>query len=139
MSVMAKPAAAGVIVGPSMMAGNSGGRACLPRFATSVPIAYDEEHPPGVPTQEAFLPDAVTGLTVLTAAERIDMSYPAANNAVSRLVDDGVLRQVGEKERNQEFVAADIMAIVEINAEDLPRPSEVLRLRTVRWSNLERD
>ena len=66
-------------------------------------------------------------LTVPTAAERIDMSYPAANNAVSRLVDDGVLRQVGEKERNREFVAVDIMAIVEMNAEELPRPSEVLR------------
>lgn len=66
-------------------------------------------------------------LTVPTAADRIDMSYPAANSAVDRLVEDGVLAQVDrEKERNREFVATDIMEVVERDGSDLPSPSSVL-------------
>lgn len=66
-------------------------------------------------------------LTVPTAAERIEMSYPTANSAVDRLVDDGVLIQVEEKERNREFVATDVMEIVERDAAELPSPAEVLQ------------
>ena len=65
-------------------------------------------------------------LTVPTAAERIDMSYPAANSAVDTLVEDGVLLQVEERERNREFVATDVMEIVERDAADLPTPADVL-------------
>lgn len=64
--------------------------------------------------------------TVPTAAERIDMSYPAANAAVERLVDDGVLVQVEDRQRNREFVATDVMSIVERGADNLPTPSDVL-------------
>ncbi|TYT61719.1 Fic family protein [Natrialba swarupiae] len=66
-------------------------------------------------------------LTVPMAAERIDMSYPAANTAVDRLVDGDVLIQVEERERNREFVATDVMAIVERDAAELPSPAEVLQ------------
>ncbi|WP_143920354.1 Fic family protein [Halorhabdus utahensis] len=66
-------------------------------------------------------------LTVPTAAERIDMSYPAANSAVEQLVEDDVLSQVDTKERNREFVAMQIMDIVERDAANLPAPSSVLR------------
>ena len=66
-------------------------------------------------------------LTVTMTAERIDMSYPAANNAVDRLVEDGVLLQVEQRERNREFVATDVMAIVERDADRLPSPAEVLQ------------
>jgi len=65
-------------------------------------------------------------LTVPRAADRIDMSYPAANNAVDRLVGDGVLLQVKERERNREFVATGVMEIVERDAAELPSPAEVL-------------
>lgn len=65
-------------------------------------------------------------LTVPMAAERIDMSYPAANSAVDRLVEDGVLLQVEERERNREFVARNVMEIVEQDAATLPSPAEVL-------------
>lgn len=66
-------------------------------------------------------------LTVPMAAERIDMSYPAANTAVDRLVEKGVLIQVEDRERNREFVATDVMAIVERDAAELPSPAEVLQ------------
>lgn len=66
-------------------------------------------------------------LTVPMAAARIDMSYPAANTAVDRLVDSDVLIQVEERERNREFVATDVMAIVERDAAELPSPAEVLQ------------
>lgn len=66
-------------------------------------------------------------LTVPTAADRIDMSYPAANTAVQRLIEDGVLIQVGEKERNREFVATEIMSIVEADPDSLPAPADALQ------------
>lgn len=66
-------------------------------------------------------------LTVPMAAERIDMSYPAANSAVDRLVEDGVLLQVGERERNREFVATDVMDIVERDAAQLSSSADVLQ------------
>lgn len=66
-------------------------------------------------------------ITVPTAAERIDMAYPTANTAVTRLVDDGVLIQVGDKERNREFVATEIMDAVECDPENLPSPASVLQ------------
>jgi len=65
-------------------------------------------------------------LTIPTAAEYIEMTYPTASDAVDRLVEDGVLVQVGDRERNREFVARDVMDIVERDADDLPSPATVL-------------
>ncbi|MFW5919651.1 MAG: Fic family protein [Halanaeroarchaeum sp.] len=65
-------------------------------------------------------------LTVPTAADRIGMTYPAANSAVERLVEDGVLARVDSRERNREFVATDIMSVVERDPSELPAPSTVL-------------
>lgn len=66
-------------------------------------------------------------LSVPMAAEWIDMTYPTANSAVNSLVDDDVLRQVERRERNREFVATDVMEIVEQDAAELPSPAEVLQ------------
>ncbi len=48
-------------------------------------------------------------LTVRTAAELIDRSLPAANQAVSRLEDAGVLRQITVGKRNRAFEAPDVI------------------------------
>lgn len=65
-------------------------------------------------------------LTVPMAAERIGMTYPAASSAIERLVEGDVLMQVGDKERNREFVASELMDIVERDTANLPSTATVL-------------
>jgi Fic family protein len=65
-------------------------------------------------------------LTVPMVVDEIDMTYPTANNAVQRFVDDEVLVQTDERERNREFVAVDVMEILERSSSEIPRPSSVL-------------
>lgn len=72
-------------------------------------------------------------LTVTEAAERIGMSYGAANNAVERLVDDGVLEQMNERKKNRVFVAREVMEIIERPPEQLPNPSELI-VEESRWT-----
>ena len=49
-------------------------------------------------------------ITVSSAATLIGRTYPAANNAVGRLFEAGVLRQVTIGRRNRAYEAPDIIA-----------------------------
>ena len=66
---------------------------------------------------------AVTGLvdllaenpywTVKRAEERLDVAYTTAQRAIERLVEAGVMQQVGEAKRDRLFCATEILAILE--------------------------
>lgn len=51
-------------------------------------------------------------LRVPDIAQRYGVSFEAANKAVAKLVDIGVLRQVGERSYGRVFVAPDVMAVL---------------------------
>ena len=51
--------------------------------------------------------------TVKRAAERLDVAYTTAQRAIERLVEAGVMRQVGGGKRGRLFCAAEILAILE--------------------------
>jgi Fic family protein len=56
---------------------------------------------------------ALPGLPILTvngAADRLGRSFEAANNAIQRLVDAGILRQIKVGRRNRAFEAPDVIA-----------------------------
>lgn len=56
---------------------------------------------------------ALPGAPLITAggaAALIDRSYPAVNEALARLLDAGVIRQVGTGRRNRAFEAPDVVA-----------------------------
>jgi Fic family protein len=50
-------------------------------------------------------------LTPTSAAEKFDVSFQAANTAIARLVDHGVLREITGRSYGRMFVAPDIMGI----------------------------
>ena len=64
--------------------------------------------------------------TVSRASELIDMSYPAANNAVHHLVDDGVLRETTGQEQYREFQADEVLNILNRPAKDVPSPGALI-------------
>lgn len=64
--------------------------------------------------------------TVSKASELIDMSYPAANNAVHRLVDDGVLRETTGQEQYREFQADEVLDILNRSVQDIPSSGEII-------------
>lgn len=64
--------------------------------------------------------------TVSRAADLIDMSYPAANNAISRLVEDDVLIETTGYEQYREFQADEVLDVLNRPAEEVPPPGELL-------------
>jgi hypothetical protein len=64
--------------------------------------------------------------TVSRAAELIDMTYPAANSAVSRLVADDVLEERTGKERYREFQAPEVLDVLNRDADEIPSPGELI-------------
>lgn len=64
--------------------------------------------------------------TVSRAAELIDMSYTAANKAVGRLVEDGVLHEATGKERYREFHAVEVLEVLNRDVEEIPTPGELI-------------
>lgn len=64
--------------------------------------------------------------TVTRVAELIDMTYPAANDAVERLVTDGILRERTGKERYREFQADGVLDVLNRSAETVPAPGELV-------------
>lgn len=64
--------------------------------------------------------------TVSKAAELIDMSYPAANNAIGRLVEEDVLRETTGYEQYREFQADEVLDVLNRPAEEIPAPGELL-------------
>jgi Fic family protein len=58
-------------------------------------------------------------LTVNEAKELLDMSYGAANNAVDKLEDDGVLEEITGQSRNRVFRAREVFHIIQKPVDDL--------------------
>jgi Fic family protein len=51
--------------------------------------------------------------TVKRAAERLDVAYTTAQRAIERLIEAGVVQQVGEAKRDRLFCATEILEILE--------------------------
>lgn len=67
--------------------------------------------------------------TVSRAAELIDMTYPAANNAVTQLTEDEVLRETTGQQQYREFQADEVLDILNKSVEEIPTPEELLSRR----------
>jgi Fic family protein len=95
---------------------------------------YGERYADGTPSVSRLANEvfAAPYLTVNEAAERINMSYGAANDAVDVLVADGVLQQDSEGSRNRVFEAGEIMDVVERPPAELPDPTDLI-LRETQW------
>jgi len=50
---------------------------------------------------------------VKRAAERLDVAYTTAQRAIERLIEAGVVQQVGEAKRDRLFCATEILEILE--------------------------
>lgn len=61
-------------------------------------------------------------LTVNDAANRLDVSYGAANNAIGSLVEDGVLEEITGQRRNRVFRAQELFHIIQKSEEQLDLP-----------------
>jgi len=66
----------------------------------------------------------------------IDMSYPAANKAISILEDDGVLRERTQKERYREFQADGVLDALNENVDNLPSPEELIEKEENRFDDI---
>lgn len=51
--------------------------------------------------------------TVKGAAERLDIAYTTAQRAIEKLIEAGVMQQVGEAKRDRLFCATEILAVLE--------------------------
>ncbi|GGN87569.1 Fic family protein [Haloarcula pellucida] len=89
---------------------------------------YQEKYADARPSVRGLLEEVFTEpvFTVNRASEMIDMSYPAANQAVSILEDDGVLRERTQKERYREFQADDVLDALNKDADEIPSPEAVI-------------
>lgn len=92
---------------------------------------YHEEYDDARPSVQAILDEIFTEpvFTISRAAEMVDMSYPAARNAIQELEEDGVLRERTGKERYQEFQADEVLDALNKSVEDIPAPEELIEAR----------
>lgn len=58
--------------------------------------------------------------TVKRAAEQLDVAYTTAQRAIERLVEAGVMQQVGEAKRDRLFCATEILVVLEEPTRDGP-------------------
>jgi len=63
-------------------------------------------------------------LTVNDAKEKLECAYPTANDTVSQLVEDDILREVTGKERNRRFQAYEVMDILRKPLDDIELRSD---------------
>lgn len=89
---------------------------------------YQEEYADARPAVQKLLKEMFTEpvFTVPRAAEMIDMSYPAANGAISILEEDGVLRERTGKERYQEFQADGVLDALNKDTSEIPSPEALI-------------
>ena len=90
--------------------------------------AYRERYGDAAPSVRALV-DAIFVepiFTVSRAADLIEMSNPAANNAVNRLEDDGLLEEQTGQERYREFQATDVLEVLNRDVEEVPSPGELI-------------
>lgn len=64
--------------------------------------------------------------TVSRAAELIDRSYPATNDAIAVLESDGIIRERTGKERYREFQADNVLEVLNKSIDELPSPEKII-------------
>lgn len=74
--------------------------------------------------------------TVNRASEIINMSYPAANTAISILEEDGILRERTGKERYQEFQADEVLDALNKDTSEIPSPEALIKEEETRLEDL---
>jgi Fic family protein len=67
--------------------------------------------------------------TVSRASELIEMTYQTSNNAISRLVEDGVLRETTGQQQYREFQAVEVLDVLNRPSEEIPTPGELISNR----------
>ncbi|QLH81318.1 Fic family protein [Halosimplex pelagicum] len=90
--------------------------------------AYRDRYSDAPPSVRALV-DAIFVepiFTVSRAAELIEMSNPAANNAVNRLEADGLLEEQTGQERYREFQATEVLEVLNRDVEEIPSPGELI-------------
>jgi Fic family protein len=90
--------------------------------------SYREQYADAAPSVQALVEAVFVEpvLTVSRGAELIEMTYPAANDAVSRLVEDGVLEERTGKERYREFQALEVLDVLNRDTDEIPSPGELM-------------
>jgi len=89
---------------------------------------YQEKYADARPSVKTLLEEIFTEpvFTANRASEMIDMSYPAANQAISILEDDGVLRERTQKERYREFQADEVLDALNKDTDEIPSPEALI-------------
>lgn len=89
---------------------------------------YRETYADARPSVKALLEKIFTEpvFTVNRASEMIGMSYPATNQAVAVLEEEGVLRERTQKERYREFQADEVLDALNKDARELPSPESII-------------
>ncbi|WP_115863153.1 Fic family protein [Halorussus litoreus] len=89
---------------------------------------YQEEYRDAPPSVRKLVEAIFTEplFTVSKAAEHIDMSYPATNNAIDRLVTDDVLRETTGYDQYREFQADEVLDVLNRPAEQIPDPGDLI-------------
>ena len=87
-------------------------------------VRYNDASPSVRKLIEALFVEPI--FTVSRAAELIEMSYPAANKAVTRLEEDGVVAEQTGQERYREFQAMDILDVLNRERSEIPSPGELI-------------
>jgi Fic family protein len=99
---------------------------------------YREKYADARPSVKALLEKIFTApvFTVNRASEMIDMSYPAANQAIAILEDDGVLRERTQKERYREFQADEVLDALNKDVDEIPSPEALIEAEENRLEDI---
>lgn len=98
---------------------------------------YQRKYAESQPSVRALIKQIFTEpvFTISRAAEMIDMTYPAANNAIGKLEEDGVLRERTGKKRYQEFQADEVLDALNKDTEEIPSPEALIEDEDNRLDN----
>lgn len=99
---------------------------------------YRETYADGRPSVRRLIDELFTEpvFTINRASEMIETSYPTANDAISILEADGVLRERTGKKRYQEFQADEVLAALNADTGELPPPEAVIEDEAAQFENL---
>ncbi len=98
---------------------------------------YEKEYKDASPSVQKLIEVVFTEpvFTIARAAELIDMTYPAANNAIGILEDDGLLRERTGKERYQQFQADEVLDALNRDIENIPSPESFMEQEDTRFED----
>jgi Fic family protein len=90
--------------------------------------AYRDRYTDAAPSVRALIEALFVEpiFTVSRAADLIEMSYPAANDAVDRLETDGVIEELTGQDRYREFRASEVLDVLNRRRDEIPSPGELM-------------